>query len=370
MRRLLIRMWVPIFALACCGHWAFGQSLCEFVMPESTIGSAELSFAYRHYDDGRTPGIDSSSGWFATRFERIHDSPTLGYTLWTDTQLGIDTWVATSWLGTGSMSYRYYVSDEFPLFVYAGGRVDAATYYVQPSCEVRSGVGVGRFRDVTPLAKTFRIINALLRSESIKRALSSQVTIQIANQIAREKEYESFEDYVADVAERIGSAVGVPLDSAVILAVRTELEKEETERYCGAILQGGVGYELVDPYGGPRDVLYVMSADVGRALTPDSQLRCRMSWSGASEDFLGENTSTLDVLYSAELPDSNEVRAEYSVSRDAIGPGESVTSQRATVEYTLDWKPADLVLGLTLSKESGDPEWTVDVSISMAIDLL
>lgn len=362
-------MVVPIFVLWCCGYLALGESLCKFEMPESTIQIADVSFAYRHYDDGRTPGIDSSAGWLAARFERLHDSPTLGYTFWANTQLELDTWVATSWLGSGSMSYRYYISEELPLFVYAGVRVDAATYHVQPGCELRSGVGIGRFRDVTPLAKTLRIIDALLRSGHIARAPSTSVTIRAAEQVARANAYESFENYVADLAEMIGSAVGSRLSPAAVLAVRAELEKASVERYCGAILQGGVGYELVDPDRGPQDVLFILSGDVGRALTPDSQLRCRMSWSGASEGFLRENTSAIDLIYSAELPDSNGARAAYSVSRDASATAEPVTSQRATVEYTLVWNRANLVLGLALSKESGDPEWTVDVSVSIALDL-
>lgn len=370
MRRVCFRTFVPILALWCCGHFALGQSPCDFEMPESTIEIAELSFAYRHYDDGRTPGIDSSAGWLAGRFERLHDSPALGYTLWVNTQLELDTWVATSWLGNGSMSYRYYIAEDLPLFLYAGVRVDAATYHVQPGCELRSGVGIGRFRDVTPLAKTFHIIDALLRGGDISGALSSQVMIRIAEQVARANTYDSFEDYVADVAEMIESATGSPLNSAAVLAIRAELEKASDERYCGAILQGGVGYELIDSYGGLKDVLYVLSGDVGRALTPDSQLRCRLSWSGASDDFLAENTSTLDLIYSAELPNSNGARAGYSVRRDASAVADSVTSQRATVEYTLGWDRASLVLGLALSKESGDPDWTVDLSASIAFDLL
>jgi len=370
MRRLIVRIGIPLVALLGCVLMASGQSLCDFQPPESTIGSAELSFAYQHHDDGRTPEVDSSLGQLTTRAERIHDSPMLGYTLSVDTELSLDTWTATSWLGGGSASYRYYVSQELPLFVYAAVRLDAATYYVQPSCEIRSGVGVGRFRDVTPLAKTFRILRELLETGNVNRPLLSRAMIQIADEIARESEYDAFDDYVTAVAEAIGAAIGTPLDSAGVLAVQTELENEETERYCGAILQGGVGYELVDPYGDVRDVLYVMSADVGQALTPDSQLRCKMSWSGASEDFLGENTSILDVIYAAELADGNEVRAEYSITRFSAEANAAVVSQSAGVEYTLDWKPADVVLNLSLSKESGDPRWTVDLSISLAIDLL
>jgi len=253
--------------LACLACGTSAQSLCEFEMPESTIAMASASFSYRHYDDGRTPEVDSSTGRFTGRFERLHDAPSLGYTFWVNTQLDVDTWIATSWLTSGSISYRYYVSDELPLFVYAGVRVDAATGQLQPGCELRSGVGIGRFRDVTPLAKTFRIIEAISCSGGVRRALSSRAMIRIAEEVARPAEYESFEEYVAGVAELIGNSIGSPLDSAGVLIVRSELEEEAIGRYCGAILQGGVGYELIDPYAGPQDVLYVLSGDVGRALT-------------------------------------------------------------------------------------------------------
>jgi hypothetical protein len=358
---------VSLFALAL---GASGQSLCDFEMPESTIEIAELSFAYRHYDDGRTSDVDSSSGWMSARFERLHDSPGLGYTMWAITRLELETLVATSWVGSGSASYRYYFAEELPLFAYAGLRVDAATYYEQPGCELRSGLGIGRFRDVTPLARAFRIVATLLDTGDLKRALSTQTMLRIAGQISRVSSYDAFEDYVAAVAEAIGVAIGSPLDSAAVLAVRDELEEEADERYCGAILQGGVGYELVDPYRGQEDILYVFSGDVGRALTPDSQLRCRLAWSGSSENFLGSNSSTLDFTYSADLPNSKGVRAGYAVRRDVAEEHEPLTTQGVTLEYTLGWGAADLLVGLALSKQSGDPAWTVDLSISVALDLL
>jgi hypothetical protein len=339
-------------------------------MPESTIESAEVSFAYRHYDDGTTPGVDASAGRLAAQFDRLHDSPDFGYTIWGSTAIEIDRMLAQSWVGSGSMSYRYYISEDFPLFVHAGLRLDAATYQVQPGCELRSGIGIGRFRDVTPLAKTRRIIYALLPTGVIKSPLSSRAILRIAEQVARADAYDEFEEYVADVAEEIGSALGSPLNPAAVLAVTAELERVADERYCGTILQGGVGYELVDPYGGSQDVLYVLSGDVAHAPTADSQLRCRMSWAGASGDFLGENTSTLELRYTADLRDSNAVGASYTVKHVASVAVAAFTTQAATVEYTLAMDRADLLFSLALSKKTGDPDWTLDLSASIALELL
>jgi hypothetical protein len=268
------------------------------------------------------------------------------------------------------MSYRYYISEELPIFVYAGTRLDAATYQVQPGCELRSGIGIGRLRDVTPLAKTQRIITLLQDERAITRSPSSQAILEIAETVARVESYEQFEEYVADVATAIESKVGATLDPASVLTVRAELERGDDKRYCGAILQGGVGYELIDPYDGLQDVLYVMSGDVAHSPTANSQLRCRMSWSGAGSDFLGENTSALDFTYTADLRDSNAVTASYGVKRVASAALAARTTQTATVEYALAMGRTDLLFSLALSKKTGDQDWTIDVSVSFALDLL
>ena len=93
-----------VLMVASCGIYTFGQSLCDFEMPESTIGMANLSFSYRHFNDGRTEAVEASGGWLAARMERLHDSPGFGYTMWASTQLGLEHWLATSWLASGAMS--------------------------------------------------------------------------------------------------------------------------------------------------------------------------------------------------------------------------------------------------------------------------
>jgi hypothetical protein len=370
-RRACVNGLILGLAVTACSVIGFGQPLCQFEMPESTIGTANLSFSYRHFDDGCTPGIDASNGWLTGRLERLHDSPNFGYTMWVNTQIELETWVATSWLGSGSMSYRYYFAEELPLFLYAGVRVDAATYFVQPGCEVRSGIGIGRFRDVTPLAQAYRIVDELLRSGSIKHLPSRQDILRIAERIAGEDSFDTFDEYVSSVAELVRSVVGGTLASSSVLEIRDRLENGAVERYCGAIVQYGVGFELVDPYRGTEDILYVVSGDVGRALRPDAQLRCRLSVSGASEDFLGENNSSLELIYDALLPNERGVRADYTVQRAASGQSdEAVLFQSATVEYTLGVGTADLAFDLALSRESGDPKWSVDLSVSLALDLL
>ena len=357
-------------AILCISIIASGQSPCDFEPPASTISMADLSFSYRHFDDGRTAGIETSGGWLAGRLERLHDSPDFGYTTWASTQIELSNWLATSWLTSGSISYRYYFADDLPLFAYAGVRVDAATFFVQPGCEIRSGIGIGRFRDVTPLAKADRIIAHLLRSGLLPRPFTRHDSMRIAEQIAREDSYGSFEEYVASVAELVGQLAVSTLNSSAVLAIREELGNDTYERYCGAILQVGVGYELVDPYRGAEDVLYVLSGDVGRALSPDSQLRCRLSWSGVSDDVLGEGTSALELTYDAHPQDARAVRAGCRIQQVASGQSESVTSQRATVEYSLGIGRADLVLALAMTHESGTPKWSTDLSISCAIELL
>jgi len=201
MRRKHLRVLGSTLVPLCLGFIGWGQPLCDLEIPESTIKIAGLSFAYRHYDGGRTPEVDASNGWLAGRLERLVDSPDLGYTMWATTQLDLDTWVATSWLASESMPYRDDFAERLPLFAYAGVRIDAATYFLHSGCETRAGIGIGRSRNVTPLVQTLRIHNELERLGTVKRPLSNRDSLNIAERIARAGSYGDFEDHVEDVAE-------------------------------------------------------------------------------------------------------------------------------------------------------------------------
>jgi hypothetical protein len=359
-----------LMMIACAiGVSARGQAICDFTSPESLIESAQFSFAYWHHDDGTTPGIDASTGQLTAKLDRIYDSPLFGYTTAFSTQVELDTLLAKSWLASGSMSYRYYISEELPLFVYAGVRLDAATFQVQPGFELRSGMGIGRLRDVTPPAKAQRIVEYLQSGGHVTRAVSSLALSQIADIVTRADSYDQAEEYVADVVSAIESDVGSLLDPAVVLAIGEELQRTDDDLFCGAILQGGVGYELIDPYNGPQDTLYVMSGDIARVPTANSQIRCRMSWSAPSSDVLGDSTAGVDLLYTASLSADRAVRAGYAIKCSSAELLPRAT-QTAFVEYVLGMNQSDLLLSLALSKKTGDPSWTVDVSISFAVDLL
>jgi len=227
-----------VLAMAWCGIHAYGQSFCGFEMPESTIRVADLGISYRHLYNGRMDAVETSSGWLIARVEKLHDSPNFGYTMWANTRLGLERWLATSWLVGGLASYRYYFAEALPLFAYAGVRVDASTNWLQPGCEIRSGIGIGRFRDVTPLAKAYRIVDELVRAGGISRLLPSRDMLRIAEVIAAVELYASFEEQVTSVADLIGQIAESELSSRDVLLVRAQLEGGAGERYCGAMRCG------------------------------------------------------------------------------------------------------------------------------------
>jgi len=231
-------------------------------------------------------------------------------------------------------------------------------------------VGIGRFRNVTSLAKADRILTRLLRSGLLQRPLTRRDSMHIAEEIAPRDSYDSFEEHVASVAKPVGQLAGSTLDSCAVLGMQEELKDDVYDRYCGATLQSGVGYELVEPYRGTEDVLFVLSGDVGRALSPNSQLGCHLSWSGASDDISGEGTSALELTYDARSQDARAVRAGCRIQQTANEQSGSVTSQRATVEYPLNIGQADSVLALAMSHESGSPRQSTDLSVSCMIELL
>ncbi|MBU0596495.1 hypothetical protein KJ567_07420 [Candidatus Bipolaricaulota bacterium] len=351
------------------GCAVLGQGLCDFNMPVSHIRDADMSFAYRHVDDATTAGVDDSAGRFSGSYSVIYDSDVFGYSGLLNTNVALTDFVPTLWRGLSSASYRYYISRELPLFVYGGVSGSADTALLQPGLELRGGLGYGRFRDVTPLAMAYRISDALLAAGTIASAPSPRTLRKIADTLAPGDDEVAIADLVSALEGILESASGVALDSTELLLIEEELEQWGEQRFCGMIVQMGVGQELLDASGGPRDVLYVMSADAAWPPTPSNQLRIRSTVS-TPFDVLTEHALLVELTYAASLLPAAEVRSSLSL-RSVRTPGRpDVSTLSASANYSVGAGRASVVAGVLLSHTLGSPGWTVDVSISASVDLL
>lgn len=342
--------------------------LCDYVSPETNLTDVTFSFSYRYFDDAETLGVvDESGGRAAIDFNQLYDSPDVGYTVAASGAILLDSFVPSFGLGSAAGTFRYYLLDDMPLFGFGGLTASTASGQPQPAVSLSAGVGYGRFSDTTPLAKALTIRDELLEAGTISESLTDEVLMDVAAVIARRAEYETVKDAAAAVVDVIQAATGVTVEPRQVLMVEDVIVATGDERNCGWAVQAGLGYELVDPYGGARDFLLTVSADAALAPDPASQFLFRASLYGPF-DILGENTLAARASYDRDLTDESSLEAAYTLQRVQSGDETNMT-QAATLLVNFAVGTTDLGLQLSLTNESDTPGWTIDVSVSVAVDL-
>lgn len=347
----------------------WGQNLCEYQAPETYLQDLKLSFYYRHFDAPDAPGPEVSSGRLFASYYLLQDSPTFGLSFTGSGELHLQGLAIGKIAGEGSGTLRRYFQEEAPYFAFGGVEASWASGFTLPGVEVRGGLGYGHFTDVTPLAKAYRIEAKLLELGAIASALSKQAIMAVAEQIARRAEFPQLADLMAALEEIIEGETHATLDARALLAIEEVVEEEGWSRYCGYALQVGVGYELVDPEGMPRDFLVTMSAEGALAPEPGSQLLVRASLSGPLP-IAEQYTLTFTASYDYRLNDTTTFVAQYSLRQ--VKPREQLPAgdQSAAFRLNFDFGGADFSLQITFSKVAEDPTWTQDLLISVGMDIL
>jgi len=347
--------------------WAI--SLCDFHSPVTYLSNMRLSFGYRYYDDAATAGIDVNSGRITLDYDQLSDSPDFGFTMLGSAELAIDNFVPTGWLGNGAGTFRYYLLEATPLFAFGGLEASLATSQPQPGVDVVVGAGYGRFTDVTPLAKAIRIGEELMDLRTFIDPLSDETLMNIASVIGREIEYDALKDLVADVEALIEAATSAELDARALLTIEEVILAVGDNRKCGWAVQGGIGYELVDPFGGSRTIVMSISADAAYASGPRDQLLFHASFTGPFE-ILSENTLTATATYEYVLGEDSTFHGDYTLQRvQPLGLAAS-TSHAAGLSIGFDIGGADVTIQVSLAREAADLGWSIDVSLAAAMDLL
>ncbi len=343
-------------------------SLCDYQSPETYLADMHLSFSYRYFDNPATVGTDVDSGRLALSYSQLADAPWMGYTFAGTGEITLTQLRPSGGLGQASGTLRFYMSEELPFFAFGGFETSMATGQLQMGLELRTGLGYGRFSDVTPLAKAFSIEEELLALDAIPSPLDDAVLLAVAEEIGRQAEYETIDDLVAAVEGPIEAATGVELDALAILTIEETILATGDERYCGWAVQAGIGYELLDPYAGERDFLLAVSTDAAFAPEPGSQFLLRASFSGPFE-ITEENTLSVTASYDYSVNETTSLLASYSLQRIKPAEKDATDSQSATLEVAFDVGEADVAVQLVVSKTADATDWSEDLVISAAMDL-
>ena len=366
MRRVGV-LFCLVLVLAGTTGWAL--SICDYKSPETSLADARLSFGYRYYDDINTVGTDVNSGRLAADYHQLYDSPNYGFTVSGSAELALDAFMPTSWLGQTATTFRYYPFKKALFFAFGGLQASMATGQLRPGIEVLLGAGLGRFSDVTPLAKAIHISRELRQMGAIADPLSDDVLMAIAGIIGREIEYETIKALVAQIEPLVEAGAGAQLDARATLTIEEIVMMVGDDIQCGWALQLGFGYELVDPYGNPQNVVVAGSADAAFAFGPDDQMMFHASYSGPF-DIMNENTLSATLSYEYALSQDSTLMADYVLQRVKPAGLTANTSHSAGLAVGFDLGGADILLQISLTRDAGDPGWSFDLSVSAALDLL
>lgn len=357
-----------LFAAGVCAA-AWGLSVCDYRSPVTALTDARLSMTYRYYNDAETPVIDVNSGRIAADYDQLVDSPSYGFTVAGSTELTLDRFVPTGWLGRGSATFRWYPVEEALFFAFGGAEASIATGQQRPGLDIRVGLGVGRFTDVTPLAKAFLIEEELLALDAIADDLPDDALTGIASVVGRAAEYPSVLEMIADIENLIEAVARVELGARALLSIEEIVLRIGIERTCGWAIQGGIGYELIDPFGGAQNVVVAASVDWAFATGPDTQLLFHVSFSGPF-NLADENTLTATLGYEYELSEDVSLDVDYSLQRVKPSGQPVKLSHAALLALGFDIGGADVAVQVSLTREAADPGWSIDVSLSAALDVL
>ncbi len=346
------------------GAAAVALGICSYVSPETNLTDLGLSFSYHYFDDWATPGVDTSGGRAGLDYNHLYDSPDFGFTLAGNAELLLANFVPTSVLGDGAGTFRYYFTQDMPAFAFGGVEGSVATGQPQPAVHISAGLGYGRFSDVTPLAKAFKIDAELLKAKAITRSLGDNALTGIATAIG--SYFATTEEQVADVVKQIQVASNVTLTPRQVLAVEDLVLATGDARYCGWAVQAGVGYQLLDPYNQPQGFLLTAAADAAFVPNPDGQLLFHAGLSGPL-NILNQNTLTARASYDYAMSETNSLRATYTLLRvQPLGLPAGV-SQTAALLLAFGVGRADMGLQVSLAKAANASAWALDISVSAEI---
>ena len=349
---------------------SFGASpapltICSYVSPVTSLESLGLAMSYRYFDDWATPGVDSSGGRADLDYNRLFDSPSFGYTLSGNAELLLADFLPTSAQANTAGTIRYFLREDMPTFGFGSVEASISTGQPQPAVHISAGLGYGRFNDVTPLAKAFKIEAELLNSEGISSPLTDATLMAVAEVIGS-KEYASIIDQAADVVNQIQTASGMMLTPRQILRIEDMILAAGDARYCGWSVQAGAGYQLVDPYNQSQGFLVTASADAAFVPNPDGQLLFHAGLSGPI-NFMDQNTIKVRASYDYALSETSSLRATYTLLR--VQPLGQLASSSQTIAALLGFTlgHADMGLQASLSKSASASAWALDLTISAAI---
>jgi hypothetical protein len=370
MRRLSAAVLV-LAALACPIGQAIGQpvlSVCDYTPPESRLMSLNLQGSFQWYDgpyaDDRTRTVLLTAG---ADYGVLFSSSSSGHRLDANAELRGS---AAEWSfalrGDGDLK-AFWTDDLFGLGAFG---VDGSNEGLE--VDVTAGVGTGRFRDVTPMAKAIRVQNGLLDLGVLLAPLERESLLALAQRLGDAASTD--EEKTVALAEHLISTGLVKDDDLGVrglLAIEEIVTSSEGGRLCGGDAQARIGVAaMVMPevsLATTGIVLYNVAfvPDPVSQLTSSASCKVRLA-------HLDELSAKLDLSYSRRLPEGWTARADYrfTLDRGWSQPGETQVGHDLSANLTTQLLGSiGVSLAAELRYETGDEEITSSLTVHLAYDL-
>ncbi len=370
MRELTILLFVvaSLGALATSAQAQSVLSICDYTSPESRVVSLSLQGNFQWYDgpylDDRARVVSLAT---SADYSLLYASETVGHQLDVTASLRGD---QSSWSftlsGDGDLK-SFWRGDAFGLAAFG---VDASDGSLE--VDLTAGLGTGRFRDVTPLAKAIQIQNDLLDLGILLAPLENGPLLALAQTIGEAGSTQD-EKTSALAAQLVATDLVKDNELGVrgLLAIEQIIASTEGGRVCGRDVQGRIGLSATMMPTVSIATTGVLLFNYALAPDPVSQLTSNASCKVhlAHPD---ELSAELDLSYSRRLPEGWTARSTYRLTYDHrwTHPDQTQVGHVLTASLTTQVLGS---VGLSLAGElrhfTGDEEITSLLTIHLTYDI-
>jgi hypothetical protein len=333
---------------------AAGLPLCDFTPAESRLtkltfqGNLQLIADPSQQDHPRPV-----TGTLQGSFMQLMDSPLFGYRLEAEGDLNLSPTGIDPRLRATSSFKRYFREDFFNV-----GALDIESYATAPLvADLTGGLGRGRFRDVTPLAKATRIQNSLLDQGALQGPFGEKTLQELAKRLAQPgASLGELMEQLEKLIEATGLVTGGELGAEALLRIEQIATSSEEARLCGWEVQASLGLEMSGFPPARFNEALVVSWDY--ALVPDPISQWTVSARLISGfRLMADHSLQASIFYGRRIGEAWRVRLNYTFTRDRTGnPGSSgaVDRHQLTGKMVLQLSPeVNLTMNGELIQEEG-----------------
>ncbi len=341
---------------------AYGQDLgvCDYVAPSNAFTSLTLDGNYRQFNDRHADDRGNvDNGDLSLTGLRWMDGPEWGYRLEGSVDLRFSSAaVSLDYTVDSSSDFRRYLNEN--VFLFGGLDTQGAPAQAGFTVDALAGGGYGRFRNATPLAKAFAIVELLSARDVLAERPADEALMALAQRIDEQEEG----GLTAALLKEVEAQFGVTLSLADTLALN-ELLSGNISRFCGWDATLSAGYPVLSPEGESVPTLRA-AANYATAIDPRTQLVANASF---------RTPLSLDQAFSlsgqARYERTLSARASLSTSYRYSGEGRLSGNLSLTETHTLDGSlrlqvssalSALFKGSVSLDTNFEEPEWSVDAS--------